>query len=189
MNEQKFSEFSEYLAKNKNGLEKVKELGNDYAALAEYARELGYDLSPDEIKHFLAGTQKEIESKWSNLDSEQTLSDGAKQFMAFSKLADADAETAKQIAELSKNPQDLIAYGKEKGFDFDEKDIKEVAKELMEQEEELSDEELESVAGGVTLFLAVAIIAGVVAVSAGVGAAVTTAAVCGVAAAVMLSGD
>ena len=189
MNEQKFGKFSEYLVKNKECLEKMKGLGNDFAALAAYTCELGFDFTPDDMKDFMSGLQQEIGSKWKNIESVQTLSSGAKQFMAFSKLADADAETAKQIAELSKNPQDLIAYGKEKGFDFDEKDIKEVAKELMEQEEELSDEELESVAGGVTLFLAVAIIAGVVAVSAGVGAAVTTAAVCGVAAAVMLSGD
>jgi len=188
VNEQKFSEFSEYLAKNKECLEKVKELGSDYAALAEYASELGYDLSPDEIKYFLAGKQQEIEATWSNLGSEQTLSDGAKQFMAFSKLADTDAKIAEQIAELSGCPQELIAYGKEKGFNFDENDIKEVAKKLMEREEEISDTELETVVGG-TLIVGLALLGTVALVSAGVGAAVGTAAICGVAAAVMLSGD
>jgi len=70
------------------------------------------------------------------------------QFLEFSKLADTDPEVAKRITEASKSPQELIAYGKETGFTFDMRDMEEVAKKLIEQEEELSDDELEAAAGG-----------------------------------------
>jgi len=99
--------------------------------------------------------------------------------MEFSKLAETDAEVEKRITEASKSPQELIAYGKEKGFTFDTDDMKEVAIKLMEQEEELSDDELEAVAGGLTVAIAFAlgivaaiVVTGGVVVGVGVSAAV-----------------
>jgi predicted ribosomally synthesized peptide with nif11-like leader len=188
MKEQTLIAFITYLDKNKECSEKVKELGNDNAAIAAYARELGYNFTPDELSDFKAKAQQLIGDKWRQLD-EEAFTGGAKNFMEFTKLAETDNEIAKRVAELSGKPQGLIEFGKEKGFDFNAQDMKKVAKKLMEQEEELSDEELESVAGGFTLSI-VAVI-GLVAGVGGLvgGAAVGAAAVGAVAVATAVSGD
>ena len=158
MNEKKLQEFSNHLAKNPQCLEKAKEFEGDMTALAAYARELGYEVTAEELTAFRSKTRKALETKLKELEaSKESMSAGAKQFMEFSMLAETDEEVAKQITAASKNPQELIAYGKEKGFVFDTDDMKEVAKKLMEQEEELSDDELEAVAGGATVAIAFAL--------------------------------
>jgi predicted ribosomally synthesized peptide with nif11-like leader len=186
VNEKNVIRFIDYLTKNKESREKVKALGEDYTAIAAYGRTLGYEFTPNEIKDSMANTQQAIKSKWQNAATKQQLSNGAKQFITFSNLADTDAEIAKRIAELSKNPQGLIAYGKEKGYDFNEKDIKEVANKLLEQEDELSDEELEMVAGGTTALFIIMLVGGVGALSAGAAAAVGTVGVLGSVAAISM---
>ena len=180
MNELKLQQFKNHLAQNPQCLEKAKSFGGDMAALAAYAHELGYEVTAEELTAFRSKTMQSLETKLKELEADKTsMSDGSKQFVEFSKLADTDEEVAKRITEASKNPQELIAYGKEKGFVFDMDDMKEVAKKLMEQEEELSDEELEAVAGGVTVAVGVAlgitaviVLVGGVAVGVGVAAAV-----------------
>jgi len=176
MNEQRLQQFYEHLQKNQDCLTKAKEFGGDMTALAVYAAELGYEITAEELTAFTSKVKQELEVKWKELDTAKTtLSAGEKQFMEFSKLADTDPEVAKRIAELSKSPQELIVYGKGKGFSFDTNDMKEVAKKLMEQEEELSDDELEAVAGGISVFVVLAFIAvavvGGAAVAGGVAAA------------------
>jgi len=152
MNEIKLQQFYEHLQKNQDCFAKAKEFGGDMTALAAYALGLGYEITAEEFAAFDSKVKQELEAKWKELDIGKTsMSDGAKQFMEFSKLADADTEVAKRITELYKSPQEMITYGKEKGFSFDTNDMEEVAKKLMEHDEELSDDELEAVAGGVTL--------------------------------------
>ena len=156
MNEIKLQQFYNHLLKNPDCLAKAKELGDDMTAIAAYACELGYEVTTDELTAHNNKTKQVLEAKWKELDAgKESLSDGAKQFMEFSKLADADTEVAKRITEMYKSPQEMITYGKEKGFSFDTKDMEEVAKKFMEQEEELSDDELEAVAGGTTVAIAV----------------------------------
>ena len=176
MNELRLQQFYEHLQKNPDCLTKAKEFGDDMSALAAYAHDLGYEVTAEELTAFGDKAKQKLEVKWKELDTaKESLTDGAKQFMEFSKLADTDPEVAKRIAELSKSPQELIAYGKGKGFSFDTNDMKEVAKKLMEQEEELSDDELEAVAGGLSVFVVLAFIAvavvGGAAVAGGVAAA------------------
>ena len=152
MNEQILQRFYDYLVKNPDCLAKAKEFGDDMTALAAYAHELGYDVTAEAFMEFKSKARQTNEAKWKEFEtSKGSLSVGAKQFLEFSKLADTDPEVEKRITKASKSPQELIVYGKEKGFTFDTKDMEEVAKKLMEQEEELSDDELEAVAGGITL--------------------------------------
>jgi len=181
MNELKLQHFYDHLVKDPDCRTRAKEIGDDMTALAAYARELGYEITAEELTVFTGKAKQLLETKWKEIEaSNESLSDGAKQFMAFSQLADTDAEVEKRITEASQNPQELIAYGKEKGFTFDTDDMKEVAKKLMEQEEELNDEELEAVAGGTTLAVVfvisvMAVVGGAVGVGvgvAGVGAVV-----------------
>ena len=152
MNELKLQQFYDHLQKKPECLSKAKEIGSDMTALSRYALELGYEVTAEELTAFSSKAKRVLEAKMKELEtSKAALSDGAKQFMEFSRLADADPEVAKRITELFKSPQEMITYGKEKGFSFDTNDMEEVAKKLMEQEEELSDDELEAAAGGVTL--------------------------------------
>ena len=177
----KLQQFYNHLAKNPDKLSKVKKFDGDMTALAAYAHELGYEVTAEDLTAYNNKTKQALESKWKELDAgKASMSFGAKQFMEFSKLADTDEEVAMRITEASKSPQELIAYGKEKGFVFDTKDMKEVAKKLMEQEEELSDEELEAVAGGTTAtFVVLGILAAGMVVAFGVTAAVNVAAAVG----------
>ena len=185
MNELKLQQFYDHLQKNPDCQKKANEFGDDTTALAAYALELGYAITAEDLTAFMSKAKQVFEAKWKELDTAKTtMSAGEKQFMEFSKLADTDTEVAKRIAELSKSPQELIAYGKGKGFSFDTNDMKEVAKKLMEQEEELSDEELEAVAGGSTMlllvlaFMSAAVVGGAVVAGAGVAAGAGAVAVC-----------
>ena len=187
MNELKLQQFYDHIAKKPDCLKEVKKIGDDMTALAGYAHELGYDVTAEELTAFGSKAKQIIEAKWKEIEAgKESLSAGAKQFIAFSQLADTDPEVAKRITEASKSPQEMVAYGKEKGFTFDAQDMEEVAKKLMEQEEELSDEELEAVAGGTTLFVLL-VVAGMGAVGAAVGVAVGAGAVGAVVCAVVLA--
>ena len=102
------------------------------------------------------------------------------------KCSEEDETVKNRLNELvAGDPSAVIAYGKELGYDFTEKDLDQLGKALLEQEEELSDEELEQVAGGIVDLVslglvgaglgaagAVAVFLGVAAVGVGVGLAV-----------------
>ena len=78
-----------------------------------------------------------------------SISPGAKEFYALIKLAENDEEVAKRLTELVEGaPEELIAYGKEKGFTFDAQDMQAIGENILEPTDELSDEELELAAGG-----------------------------------------
>jgi predicted ribosomally synthesized peptide with nif11-like leader len=75
------------------------------------------------------------------------------------------------------DPKAIIAYGRELGFEFDEKDLEELGSNVLEQSDELSEEELEMVSGGfVTVGLAIAAMVGVMAGAALVAGAIALAA-------------
>ena len=85
---------------------------------------------------------------------EVSLSPGAREFFALIKLAETDESVAERLEEFAAGtgtPEELIAYGREKGFTFDEGDMQAVGKNILEPSDELSDEELELAAGGTTL--------------------------------------
>jgi len=86
-----------------------------------------------------------------------------------------DGEMKKKAEEIGMGDTDaLIAYGKEKGFDFSKDDMTALGKET-QAEGELSEGDLEQVAGGIVTSTAAAVVgacAGVgSAVAGGVGAA------------------
>ena len=83
------------------------------------------------------------------LQADASLSPGAQEFIKFMMLTETDESVAKKLAELGAGtPEELIAYGKEKGCAFNEQDMKDVGKIIMEPSDELSEEELKNVAGG-----------------------------------------
>jgi len=62
----------------------------------------------------------------------------------------SDENVAKRLEKIaSGTTDDFIAYGKENGFIFDEQDMKSVTHGILEKTDELSEEDLENVAGGV----------------------------------------
>ena len=73
-------------------------------------------------------------------------------FCALLESVETDKEVEKRLEELSAGTQEeLIAYGREKGFTFNGQDLQAVGKDTLEPSDELNDEELELVAGGTTL--------------------------------------
>ena len=89
----------------------------------------------------------------------------------FVQLVGENKEIAEKMQEISfDDPKAIIAYAKDLGFEFDEKDLEEFGGNMLEQSDELSEEELEMVSGGfvgVVVFLMVAVlVAGAVAVGA-----------------------
>ena len=143
--------FLKLLAESREHQDNVKNLGGDVDALAAFAREQGYDVSTEELREFqdkarellIGRLQKKLEKP------DVSLSEGAQAFYAFMKLAESDEEIAKRLAELATGtPEELIAYGKEKGFIFDRQDMQVIGNDILEPSDELSDEELELAAGG-----------------------------------------
>jgi len=122
--------------------------------------------------------QKQIEStieilknKLEMLQSNTSLGSGAQDFIKLLKLADTDEDVAKRLSELgTASRSDFVAFGKEKGFNFTKADVDTVADEIFGASDELSNHDLEQVAGGTTVALA-AIAAGASVVSAGVAVA------------------
>lgn len=78
----------------------------------------------------------------------------------FVQLVGENKEIAEKMQEISfDDPKAIIAYAKDLGFEFDEKDLEEFGGNMLEQSDELSEEELEMVSGGfvgVVVFLMVA---------------------------------
>ena len=155
--------FSKFIVENKECQAKVKGFGSDFEAIAEYARELGYEVSSAELKEFQEQAQQIVKSKVQKMqESYDSISAGANEFLKLVELAESDEDVAGRLAELgSGTAEDIIAYGREKGFIFNESDMKNVSNNILEPKNELSEEELEQVAGGFVLGgLAIAAILG-----------------------------
>ena len=153
MSRESLEKFFQLIAENKECKSKAESFDGNADALAAYARELGYDISAAELREYREQAQQLIKSRMQKLqESEPSLSPGVKEFYKLIELSESDEEVAKRIEELSSGTKkELIAYGKEKGFIFDEEDMKSAANEMIEPKNELSEKELERVAGGVLL--------------------------------------
>jgi len=190
MNRESLEKFFNFLAENQEHQAKVKNLGGDVDALVSYARELGYEFSPEELRIYQDKARELLKSRLQKKLAQPgvSLSPGARDFYALTKLAETDEEVAKRLEEIAsgsqETPEELIAYGKEKGFNFDRQDMLAVGKDILEPSDELSDDELELAAGGTTAFLIMlgigAIVAGGALVFGVAGGAAITGAVLGV---------
>ena len=157
--------FFKFLMENHECQAKVKSFGSDMDALAAYARELGYELSTEELREYQDKARRILENRMQKKleQLEATLNPGARELHALIKMGEADEEMAKRLAELyTSTPEELIAYGKEKGFVIHEKDIQAFGKEILEPSDELSDDELELAAGGTTVLVAFGVSAAIV---------------------------
>ena len=186
MNKAGLDGFFTFLAENPEHHAQVTELGGDIDATIAYARELGYDIFPHELQKYQDQAREFIKGRMRKVRQEQArapLSPGAKAFFELIDLADTDEAVAERLTELATAaPEELIAYGKEKGFVFDEKDMQAIGDSVLEPTDELSDEELEMAAGGIVDLIALAVFVGIglgVAVAGGVGVAAGVGAVAG----------
>jgi len=149
--------FMQFLAENQEAANKVKEVGvENLEAIAAYARELGYEFDRQELEEVmnkvteLYGTRikKNLEKAIAAGDKEQR--PGMRNLHRFVQLVGENAEIAKKMQEIGfSDPGAIIAYAREHGFEFDERDLEEFGSQMLEQSDELSEEELEQVAGGV----------------------------------------
>jgi len=159
--------FFKFLAENRECQAKVKNFGGDVDALAAYARELGYNVSQEELREYQEKAQRvlknRMQKKLRQSEVFSNLTPGAREFYALMKLAETDEETAKRLEELNTGTlKELIAYGEENGFIFNEQDIQSFGKDILEASDELSDEELEMAAGGTTVLVAFGVSAAIV---------------------------
>ena len=188
MSVENLEKFSKLLTENKEWQVKVKSFGGDADTLAAYAKDKGFDVTPEELREYQEKALQMMKSRVLNLQPDGSLSDGAKEFLRFIKNADDDEIMAKRLVELgSGTPGEVIAYGREKGFIFNEQDMQAVSKDILKPTDELDEEELEMVAGGTTILgviLSVATLAGMVAVAGGVAGTVAGAGAIAVALAV-----
>ena len=160
MGRENLEKFFSLLAGSREHQDKVRGFGGDIDALAAYARELGCDVSAEEVREYRESSLKLLKGRLVKPQKPQApLSRGVQEFYALIKLAETDEEIAKRLEELSTGtPEELIAYGVEKGFVFDRQDIQAVGKDILEPSDELSDEELELVAGGTSVGAAVVLL-------------------------------
>ena len=185
MNTKDLEGFFKFLAENQQRQAEVKGFGSDAYALAAYAQEHGYNVSPDALRECQNKAREllNIRMQKKMAEPKAALSPGAQAFFGFMKMAEGDAEMEARLEELATGtPEELIAYGKEKGFVFDRQDMLDIGKEILEPTDELDDEELEMVAGGIVDLIALAVFVGIglgVAVAGGVGVAAGVGAVAG----------
>jgi len=160
--------FTKYLIENQEYQNKVRSFGGDIEKLMNSAREMGYDVSAEEFREYQDKARQILRGRINKKMSDASISPGAKEFYNFIKMAESDIEIAKRVAELGyRTPEELIAYGKEKGFTFTEADMDAVSKDVLEPQNELSEEELEMVAGGSTLLGVALMIAAACAIAGG----------------------
>ncbi|BAF60536.1 hypothetical protein PTH_2355 [Pelotomaculum thermopropionicum SI] len=178
------NKFMQFLAENEEAAGKVKEIGvENLEAIAAYGRELGYEFDRRELEELRskvadlnrARIKKNLE-KAAAADKEQR--PGMRNLHRFVQLVGENADIAKKVQEIGlDDPKAIIAYAKEHGFEFDERDLGEFGSRMLEKSDELSEEELDQVAGGWTaaVVLAGVVVAGVVLAGAGLATAVVTA--------------
>ncbi|MCL2048809.1 MAG: Nif11-like leader peptide family RiPP precursor [Defluviitaleaceae bacterium] len=165
MNSESVEQFFKFLLDNKECQATVRDFGGDVNAITAYAREQGYDFSADELSEYQNKAQRILDGRMRKKleQPEASLTPGIREFHALIKLAETDEETAKRLDALNMAaPEQLIAYGKEKGFVFNEQDIQAFGKDILEPSDELSDEELELAAGGTTVLVAFGVSAAIV---------------------------
>ncbi len=68
---------------------------------------------------------------------------------AFGKKVAEDEGIRNRAKEIGLNPEEIIAYDKELGLDFNEGDLKSLAEEAGFKEDELTEEQLKKIAGGI----------------------------------------
>jgi len=93
----------------------------------------------------------------------------------FFKKIGEDEELTEKVKEAGTNVNELIRLGMECGCEFTPEDLKFVHEELTKSGDELSDEDLEKVAGGFVTAAVAAAMAAVASGAAAVASAVTTA--------------
>ena len=142
--------FAKYYKENKECQEKIKELRGDDEALSAYIKSIGFDFSAEDMQK-----QRERAIKLLKEDVAVktkpgiSLSPGEQAFYGLMKLAEEDSAVGEALSKLKFSAvEDLITFGKEKGFIFDKEDLKNVIKNIIQKSDDLSDEDLELVAGG-----------------------------------------
>ena len=91
--------------------------------------------------------KKNLEKAVAAADKEQR--PGMRNLHRFVQLVGENKEIAEKVQEISfDDPKAIIAYARDLGFEFDEKDLEEFGGNMLERSDELSEEELEMVAGG-----------------------------------------
>ena len=189
MSKDNLQRFIECIAQNKVAAAKVQECAaQGPAAVIAYAAELGYAIDEHDLQELDRQAAEALSKQFkkrgqellSDIESEQ--SEGMKNLKRFIKLSEENAEVKSKLNELGfSDPSAIINYGKELGYEFTEQDLEQLGNSLLEQSEELSDEELEQVAGGFIdlVTFAACIAAGVVFAVGAVGVGVVGAAVAG----------
>ncbi|MCL6611576.1 MAG: Nif11-like leader peptide family RiPP precursor [Peptococcaceae bacterium] len=181
MSIESLNKFLQMLAENEEAANKVKEIGLENAEeIIAYARKLGYDFNRqefDELRNRVidinkARIKKNLEKAAAQVKEQRT---GMQNLNRFVKLVEENKDIANKVQEIGfDDPKAIIAYAGELGFEFDEQDLEEFGSQILEQSDELTEEELEQVAGGGVLALVVLGLyaAGAAAVGVGVGTAV-----------------
>ena len=163
MGKNRLEQFFKRMAEDQTILAKVKSFNGDPDALAAYAGELGYDVSAEQLRTYTDNALKMMAAKLQKkaADFEAAESPGAQAFFALTKLADTDEDIAKRLEELAEGtPEELIAYGAEKGFAFAKQDLVAIGKDMLEPSDELNEEELEMVAGGIAVTILCSLVVG-----------------------------
>ena len=159
--------FLNFLAEDKERQAKSKSFDGDMDALVAYARESGFEVSAQELLELRENSRKLLESRMKKAEAQKAgQTPGVQAIYAMMALAETDSEVAKKLEALVGDEDvtraELIAYGKEKGFIFDEQDLDAVGRDILEPSDELSEEELELVAGGTTSVLFGVIVVGAI---------------------------
>ena len=162
MGRESLEQFFKLLAENPEHQAKLK---GDIDELTKYAREQGYHFSAEELREYQDKARQLLKNKIhiKLQQSDDSRSPGAQNLYALMKMAETDEEIAKRLEELeTATPEELIAYGKEKGFSFSEQDIQDFGKDILKPSDELSEDELELAAGGTTVLVAFGVSAAIV---------------------------
>ncbi|MCL6611575.1 MAG: Nif11-like leader peptide family RiPP precursor [Peptococcaceae bacterium] len=177
MSAEDLKRFLQFLAENEEAAGKVKGMGVDNLdAIVAYGKELGYEFDRQELEElrskvvelYKARAKKNLEKVVAAAEKEQR--PGMQNLHRFVQLVGENAEIAQKVQEISFNdPKAIVAYAGELGFEFDERDLEEFGSKMLEKADELSEEELDQVAGGAVPAILTVAAAG--AVVAGVGAA------------------
>ncbi|MGE4267220.1 MAG: Nif11-like leader peptide family RiPP precursor [Deferribacterales bacterium] len=150
-------------------------------SVVAYAHELGYEIDADDLEILYEKFKQSVKDVIETSEADE--SEGMKNLKSFMRFSGGNEDVKRRLAELGfGDPQAVVNYAKELGYEFSEKDLDEFSKQLLDKSEELSDEDLEKVAGGFLLLsLALTALVGVVSMAiaavsgAAVGAAVAIA--------------
>ena len=151
MGKESLDKFFNKMAADSELKAKVKSFGGDADELVAFAKDQGYEFSAEELKEYQEKARELLLGRLNKTAKKPVVeqSPGVQAFFALTKLAESDEEAGKRLNELaSGTPEELIAYGREKGFIFNEQDMTAIGKDILDPSDELSEEELELAAGG-----------------------------------------